>query len=201
MSEPPNAQSDAPLSPRVATPAPDEGGSGGVSLRVDRPHLARENAPTPAETAHARAFPARSVPLDPSAGVDVRLLSVPGPPPGEDDHDLNGMALETSQIAAQLRRQYADVDRREKRLHSQLAQFDQERRELRMWSGELQSGLEERESAIARQEAALAERADACLKLEAELKELHESLLRERHSLNLERDQLVEYREQQDQLL
>src|SRR5260221_739974 len=58
-----------------------------------------------------------------------------------------------------------------------------------MWSGNIEAGLEEREFAIARQEAALAERADACLKLEAELKELHETLLRERHSLSVERHQ------------
>lgn len=104
--------------------------------------------------------------------------------------------LQTAQIASQLRQQYSELDRREQRLYAQLAQFDQERREARLWVANLETSLQEREFAISRQEAAVAQRAEACATLETELKELHETLLRERHTLNTEREQFVFDREE-----
>ncbi|MSR58866.1 MAG: hypothetical protein EXS05_14645 [Planctomycetaceae bacterium] len=100
-------------------------------------------------------------------------------------------ALQATQITAHLRQQHAELDRREQRLHVQLAQFDQERRETRMWSTETETALHERELAIERQEATLAQRADACLTLETEFKQFHESLLRERQSLCTQREQFI----------
>jgi len=196
MSEPLKAQLDASV-PRNSAAVEDERLIPGTSLRIDQPHAAQAGAEIAVEGAHQRAFPARSVPVNPAAGIDVRLVPPQKAFAPDAAPELDRFTLETSQIAAHLRNQYADLDRREQRLHAQLAQFDQERREQRMWSADLETGLEEREFAIARQEAALAQRADACLKLETELKELHEALLRERHSLNLERDQLTHDREKQ----
>ncbi|MGE5195596.1 MAG: hypothetical protein ACM3U2_24145 [Deltaproteobacteria bacterium] len=194
MSEPSNAQPAAPA------PALDERPEPASSLRIDRPHVPAAGE-SGAEAARQSAFPARNVPVHAASGIDVRLISSldagPAGGPQESDH----YALETEQIAAHLRQQYADLDRREQLLHAQLAQLDQERREQRMWAGELEVGLQEREFAIARQEAALAQRADSCVKLETELKELHEALLRERHSLNAERDQLTQDREDQTRSL
>ncbi len=173
-----------------------------ASLRVDRPHVAEPGAGAVEPAVRQRAFPAVSVPVHPAAGIDVRLVS-PLEAGLHDDSDsgYDRLALETGQIAAHLRQQYVDLDRREQRLHAQLAHAEQERREQRLWAADIESGLEEREFAIARQEAALAQRSDACLKLESELHDLHETLLRERHSLNLERDQLTHDREEQTQAL
>jgi hypothetical protein len=169
-------------------------------LRIDRSH-SPDAADPGADPARQSASLPLCVPMHAAAGIDVRLISPLEAAPLCDPRESDVSALETGQIAAHLRQQYADIDRREQRLHSQLAQLDQERREQRMRTAELEARLEEREFATARQEAAAAQRADACLKLESELKELHESLLRERHSLNVERDQLTEDREQQAQSL
>lgn len=201
MSEPSKAQLDASVPSRDAGPVPDERLVPGASLRIDLPHAAQSNAGAAAEASRESPFPARRVPVNPAAGIDVRLVPPPETRRHDADPDCDRFALETSQIAAHLQHQFADLDRREQRLHAQLAQIDQERREQRLWTADLETSLEEREFAIARQEAVLAQRADACLKLETELKELHETLLRERHSLNLERDQLTQDRDDQSKTL
>lgn len=182
----------------------DECAPGGTALRVDAPHSQAKSPAVPGvarEPAAVRQFPARSVPVNPDSGVDVRLVAPIPKVRSALESAEDRFALETEQIAAHLRQQYADIDRREQRLHVQLAQVDQERREQRMWVAELECGLEEREIAIANQETALSQRAQACLALETELKELHESLLRERHSLNLEREQFIQDREEQTQAI
>lgn len=172
MSEPINAQrtsqavaSQPPPVDAVLRTAP------GVSLRVDGAHVGQHPVDSPPVSA---------------AGDTLDI---------EDAAAEERLALQTAQIAARLDQQYADVDRREQRMHSQLAQLDQERRDTRMWAEELEAGLQDREYAITRQEAALAQRAESCLNLETELKQLHESLLRERHSLNAEREQFIVDRE------
>jgi len=222
MSEPSDARIEPAAPPRIALRAPQvrpaavapgsESPAPVVStssfpIRVDAAHVAESTNEVPAP----RPFPAREVPLNPDSGIDVRLIgpvlanSVAGSPAARglesDDENFDRFALETGQIAAHLRQQYADIDRREQRLHIQMSQVDQARREQRMWAQELEAGLEEREFAIARQETAISQRADACLKLEGELKDLHETLLRERHALNVERDQLILDREEQARAL
>jgi hypothetical protein len=194
MSEPSNAQ------PAVAASAQEEHPAPVGSLRIDGPHAA-QSVDAGMDASFENAFPARSVPVHAAAGIDVRLISPLEARPARTPHESDQGALETGQIAAHLRQQYGDLDRREQRLHAQMAQLDQERREQRMWAASLEARLEEREFAIARQEAALSQRADSCLKLETELKELHEALLRERHSLNVERDQLTQDREEQTRAL
>ena len=205
MSDPSNIRVDTAAPSRDAVRAPQDRLASGYAARVDAPHTSGGAVPTGAasaiEAVVPRPFPARGVPLNPDSGIDVRLIapvslsSIARKTDGVEDQDR--FALETDQIAAHLKQQYVDLDRREQRLHIQLSQVDQERREQRMWAAELESGLAEREFAIARQEATISQRADACLKLEAELKDLHETLLRERHSLNVERDQLILDRDEQ----
>jgi hypothetical protein len=200
MSESSNAQIETSAPARVEGVAPPDRPLHLNAVRIDESHA--RPAAVPLVEAHSaavaqRPFPARSVPLNPDSGIDVRLIGPVSRRSDDGDENAERAALETGQIAAHLKQQYVDLDRREQRLNIQLAQADQERREQRMWAGEIQAELEEREFAITRQEAALAQRADACLKLEGELKELHETLLRERHSLNLERDQLIVDRDEQ----
>ncbi|HEY3964654.1 MAG TPA: hypothetical protein VGM05_08910 [Planctomycetaceae bacterium] len=199
MNDPSNADIETSVPEHETSRARGERVAAGVALRVDSPH-AQPGFPTvpdaALEPAAVRNFPARHVSINPDSGMDVRLVAPVARAAGAVEGD-DRFALETGQIAAHLRQQYADLDRREQRLHAQLAQVDQERREQRMWVAELESGLEEREIAIAKQEAVLSQRANDCLKLETELKELHESLLRERHTLNVERDHFIQDREEQ----
>ncbi len=195
MSEPSHAQ------PAPSAPAHDEPPAPEFVLRVDRPHLKQDDSAIPSEAAGPGEFPARSLAVHAVAGIDVRLAAPREAGGLSAEPESERLTLETGQIAAHLRQQYFDLDRREQRLHLQLAEIDQERREQRMWAAEVEAGLEEREFALSRQEATLSQRADSCLKLETELKELHETLLRERHALNLERDQLTQDRDDQTRAL
>ena len=200
MNEPSIGEFEASVLDHETSRTLDERAVEGVALRVDAPH-AQSTSPAvhglARDAAALRQFPVRSVTVNSDSGVDVRLVAPIARVAGPIEYDESRFALETGQIAAHLRQQYADIDRREQRLHAQLAQADQERREQRMWIAELESGLEEREIALAKQETALVQQADACLQRETELKELHEALLREQHSLNLERDQFIQDREEQ----
>lgn len=180
MSDQTNAQVSRSLPANATEPAGALRTSAGAALRIDSAH-------------------AEQPPVDGSSPVPLAPDVAGGrqdDQPGDERY-----TLQTAQIAAHLQTQYAETDRREQRLNAQLAQFDQERREARLWAAELETSLHEREYAITRQEAALAQRADACIKLEADLKELHETLLRERHALNAEREQFVIDRDEDRRLL
>ena len=191
MSDSLNAQrSLAPSAPPAPIDEPDAPVVPGPALRVDAPHTFFD-AESARQAGDGLAASARRYVATAASESGLELPTDGGTP----------HVLQTSQIASHLRQQHAELDRREQRLHAQLAQFDQERREMRMFAADLEAGLQEREFGIERQEAALAQRAEACLKLEAELKQLHESLLRERHSLNAEREQFVVDRERDRQEL
>ena len=176
----------------------------GFPIRVDAPHsqptssVVREPA---YETVGAKAGVSRPISVEPDSGIDIRLVAPAAQISIPDEESPERYSLETEQIASHLRKQYSDVDRREQRLHAQMALLDQERREHRLWMREVEAGLEERELAIAQQEAEFTVRAENSRKLEIELKELQASLLRERHTLNLEREQLILDREEQTQAI
>src|SRR5690242_13495240 len=101
MSEPINAQRSAQAA--VSQPPPGDAVmrvAPGVSLRVDGAHVGSASADASSNG---------------EAGQDALAL--------EDAAVDERLSLQTAQIAAHLDQQYADVDRREQRLHSQLAQL------------------------------------------------------------------------------
>src|SRR5580765_1336233 len=138
--------SELPVSelPASTLPAPVYP-AGAVAVRVDAPHAggagAQALAGLPESSGQAssgqRQFPARDVPPNPDSGIDVRLIppvlrnpvlrdastrvSESGDRTAQDriahDEDHDRFALETGQIAAHLRQQYVELDRREQRLH------------------------------------------------------------------------------------
>lgn len=202
MSEPINAERLAvPAESSVTAPVRVAPAVAGVAWRIDPAHR------TPGESDETAPPSVRQAPVSRAPGSDLSVdriadgnAEVGSDRPATTESEIEAaQALQATQIAAHLRQQHAELDRREQRLHVQLAQFDQERRETRMWSAEAETTLHERELAIERQEAALVQRADSCLTLETELKQLHESLLRERQSLCNEREQFIIDRERDRQ--
>src|SRR6516162_4522165 len=118
MSEPSNAQ------PATAAPAQGERPAPTAALRIDHPHPPEGAAPA-AEASRQSAFPARSIAVQAAAGIDVRLISPLEAAAEHEPPESEPCSLQTGQIAAHLREQHADLDRREQRLHGQLAQLDQ----------------------------------------------------------------------------
>ncbi|MBS0264916.1 MAG: hypothetical protein JSS02_23480, partial [Planctomycetes bacterium] len=193
--------SSAPLPENSAT-ANEE--SIEVTLRLDGPH-SQPGGPAPhaerLETAAVRNFPAREIPLESMGGLDVAAesaVTTSAPPPRNEAFRLQ---TETGQIAAYLKQQYADIERREARLHAQFAQSDQERRDQRLWINQVESQLAERERALAEKEDALATQVTTCEALDRELRELQETLLRERHAFDVERQEWERTRDEQIQVI
>jgi DNA repair exonuclease SbcCD ATPase subunit len=188
-------------SPGVPATPPEESlaaNPSGMALRVDSAHdnlRTAEIHASPDSGSRSRVAVAKSAMVDSGAAETEsadRPASLPLPA---------SIELETAQITALLQTRYEELDRREQRLHVQIASLDQERRDIRMWAAELEATLADREAAITGQETALSQRAQSCLTLEAELKELRDSLLRERHNLADERDVLIRDREEDRRVL
>lgn len=181
----------APLRGATGHSGPSAPVSAGMEIRLDPAHL-----PNAGQSI---------VPLDPGIDAggeypdDIRPESsarnatdAPVPPRGNYDRLL----LQANQIAEHVKHQCAELDRREQRLHTQLVQLDQERRNVRMWVEQFDADVHDRESILAEREAACAEKTAACLQLDQELQELHQTLLRERHALQVAQEQFTQERDQ-----
>lgn len=163
--------------------------------------------PSPAATSGPRHSPGPTP--SPPAG---RAGSPPSKPPGLATHRENVEAeirdvpappatirLQIAQITDYLRQRYRELDRREQRLHTQLAQFDQERRAFRLETEEEAATASQRARDLSAVQDELDLRHEESIRVEQELQDLRESLLRERHSLSLERDEFATTCEQQRQ--
>lgn len=181
MSEPPNVSPRPFTATRNSTSQGEmETLSSGIGVRLDQAHV-RESLP---ETV--------------AASVD---LQAEFPPEELADGGYDRLLLQAGQIAQQLQKQAAELDRREHRLHAQLVQLDQERRAVRLWVSQTEQDLRERETELAARETDCDEKTAACLQLDRELQELHQTLLREQHTLAQERGDFTTACEAQRQAL
>jgi hypothetical protein len=98
---------------------------------------------------------------------------------------------QTDQLAWYLQEQYLELDRREQLLQTQLAQFDNERRQFRLLAGQRELELAEREGVVERERAELDQRQQQVAANEASQHELQLVLLRERRDLQEEREQFA----------
>ncbi len=181
---PPRATSTHP----VANPQPDASGGDSSELRGDGAH-----------SVSGPHLPPRQFESSGNPCAEISLSDKPPEALAESSRSSDRASaprVETDQIALYLESQYNELDRREQLLHSQLAQFDQERRAFRLLIGERSQEVAARESAVDADRVELDQRLSAATALERELQDLRESLLRERHSLNLEREQFESEREQ-----
>jgi len=95
------------------------------------------------------------------------------------------------QLAWYLGEQYLELDRREQLLQTQLAQFDNERRQFRLLAGQRELELAEREAAVERERVELDQRQQQVSATEASQHDLQLVLLRERRDLQEEREQFA----------
>ena len=103
----------------------------------------------------------------------------------------NATTAHTDQLVWYLQEQYLELDRREQLLQTQLAQFDNERRQFRLLASQRELELAEREAAIERERAELDQRQQQVTATEASQHELQLVLLRERRDLQEEREQFA----------
>lgn len=95
------------------------------------------------------------------------------------------------QLAWYLGEQYVELERREQLLQTQLAQFDNERRQFRLLAGQRELELAEREAAVERERVELDQRQQQVSATEASQHDLQLVLLRERRDLQEEREQFA----------
>lgn len=153
--------------PTQRTATPLVGAS--AELRVDAPHQFGAQAAVPnAEPSPAAMIEAESPP-EQAAGSEESLL------------------LQASQIAEHFSRKYAELNRREQRLNSQLIQLDQERRNVRLWVAQIDEQVHERDLAVREREARCATRETACIAVEQDVQTQRLSLLQRKAELDAER--------------
>jgi len=161
-------------SPEIAQGrGPDFNGS---SLRPDSPH----------ESAAGD-----SARVEPSTSLDSVST-------GERDNPAESetpRSLQHDQLAWYLSEQYLELDRREQLLQTQLAQFENERRQFRLVAGQRELELAEREEAVERERAELDQRQQQVTATEASQHDLQVVLLRERRDLQEEREQFAREQE------
>lgn len=111
------------------------------------------------------------------------------------------LLLLASQHAEQLVTRMAEIERRDQRLNSQLAQLDYERRELRGWVQRVEEELRQREEALLEREAACAKRLDELAAIERACRETNESTRREHEQIEATRHRLETELQQERTLL
>lgn len=142
--------------------------------RVDSPHpLSNTDAVLPQTDPGADEYDVIQEPYPASgSGAPVRT-----------DHYLGDPLLQARQIAEHLQYRYADLQRRETRLNTQLGEVDHERRSIRMWVADSEAALQAREAELAERDAACAAREANCLELEHELQARKAEVLRQESEL------------------
>lgn len=128
-----------------------------------------------------------SPPIDPTA-PEYDVIQEPYVAPSSagtlrTDEILGDPLLQARQIAEHLQQRYADLNRREQRLNTQLADFDQERRAIRMWVSECEATLQQRDAEIAERHSACDAREANCLALEHEMQARKAELLQQESDL------------------
>lgn len=127
------------------------------------------------------------------SGVPNTTASGGSIPAGESG--VSGVPIATSpqtdQLTWYLQEQYLELDRREQLLQTQLAQFDNERRQFRLLAGQRELELAERETVVERERVDLDQRQQQVTATEASQHELRLVLLRERRDLQEAREQFA----------
>ncbi|RPI88902.1 MAG: hypothetical protein EHM42_03945 [Planctomycetaceae bacterium] len=150
------------------------------------PATGRDGAPARQDPAHKTPAPHLEAETQFVAASHTDHSPPPSTAPPRPTHAQIG------QIAAYLENRYQEVDRREQRLHIQLALLDQDRRTFQIETEDAAALAATRTADLTAVQDELDRRSEAALRLERELQDLREALLRERHNLSLEREQFIE---------
>lgn len=169
-------KTDAPRSGSLAS----DSTSVGLGHRLDRAHTEfsskLETASDAAESAESVPESAQTVDRHRDAQDKIEKVAAAG---GARELGQERVLRQASQIFENLRKQYAEQDRREQRLNGQLALLDQERRNVRLWISQFEEEAEERDSRLQQQEADCTERLAQCAVVEQELENLRQTLTRQ----------------------
>jgi len=165
----------------------DESGS----FRIDSPHQLGDGDPSANASADATANQDRP---------DLLRESFQGSHPSPDDVVEERFFAQVDQIREYLSNKQKELEQREQRLLTQLAQLDQEQRSVRMWIAQSEEELNERQEAFDRRDLELSQRESRCRQIEAEVEEERIELLQSRAELETrtERVEHAERRLEQD---
>jgi hypothetical protein len=157
--------------------------------RIDRAHLAvppaREEAAPPQTTA-----PTAVTGADSTLRKDLSGAAARGTPAAPFSRREEEVLRQTGQIAAHLRTERQDLERRESALHEQHALLDQEWRTARMWVQEFEEEMLKRQAECKAREEALNEKIGACESLVSDLEEQERLVLGLRDQMSSERSGL-----------
>jgi hypothetical protein len=175
----PGASGDDPFEVEFSLDSPlDPGGDPGRDpTKTYRERLSEDFGP------HAAVAPFEADNLD-ADWVHTHLES-------EESDPLLPATPQADQLAWYMSEQLLEIDRREKLLQRQLAQFENERRQFRLLAGQRELELAERESTAESERNELARRIEQVSATELAQQELQISLLRERHELREQQEQVV----------
>lgn len=176
----------------------------GLERRADQPHIPQNNEATNEN----------SVLRDESqAGLDqgFSFAAIAAEMQREGTEDtgasLAGADLlsQAGDIAKYLKTQFAELNRREQLLNSQLNELDNERRKIRMWVGQIEDQYDEREESIREKETELIRKVVECEKLAKTVQSEQEKVFESQDALEQERitmrdEVLSEFTEQQESI-
>src|SRR5579872_6505011 len=153
--------------------------------RIDRAHLpVSPAARKEAEPRSTAAAAAGTSPTDPSEAA-TQTSAAPRFSRREEE-----VLRQTGQIAAHLRSERQDLERRESALHEQHALLDQEWRNARLWVQEFEEDMLKRQAECKAREEALNEKINACESLVSDLEEQERLVLGIRDQMSTERSGL-----------
>jgi hypothetical protein len=162
---------------QVASDADDEI----TQRRIDRAH-APVPAPDVPEPRSAGRVGATATQLSEPAGDAPAAAS--SPPFSRREEEV---LRQTGQIAAHLRTEREELERRESALHEQHALLDQEWRTARLWAQEFEEDMLKRQAEYKAREAALNDKIDACESLVSDLEEQERLVLGLRDQMSSDR--------------
>lgn len=160
------------------------------SFRIDSPHQLGDGDPTAGSSIDSAANQNRP---------DLLRESFQGSNPTPDDVVEERFFAQVDQIREYLSNKQKELEQREQRLLTQLAQLDQEQRSVRMWISQSEEELNERQGEFERRERELSQRESRCRQIEAEVEAERIELLQSRAELET-RTERVEHAERRLEL-
>ena len=160
------------------------------SFRIDSPHQLGDGDPTTSGSIDSAANQNRP---------DLLRESFQGSNPTPDDVVEERFFAQVDQIREYLSNKQKELEQREQRLLTQLAQLDQEQRSVRMWISQSEEELNERQGEFERRERELSQRESRCRQIEAEVEAERIELLQSRAELET-RTERVEHAERRLEL-
>lgn len=179
-------------------------GPPGLERRADQPHIPQKNEATNENSLLSDESQAG---LDQGFSFETIAAEMQSQGTEETHASLAGADLlsQAGDIAKYLKTQFAELNRREQLLNSQLNELDNERRKIRMWVGQIEAQYDEREESVREKETELIRKVVECEKLAKTVQSEQEKVFESQDALEQERiamrdEVLLEFAEQQESI-